>query len=235
MAMDRVLREAAGVGPFFAVRTGPGEPRGQGFVTLAELYGTDPAGALRDRVDLVAGRLGTGEARVAASLAFQGLAGRLWSLALGPAALTGYVPDLAPERLWWHSGLSAPDELWLPDPAALPGWAGAGLAVLYGHLVPLVRATRAVCPVSERLLWGNAGSALAGTVAVLRGWCRARGRPEAAERVAALARELFADPLLRDTGTPADGSSGAPSFMRRSCCLYYRVPGGGLCGDCALR
>jgi hypothetical protein len=24
------------------------------------------------------------------------------------------------------------------------------------------------------------------------------------------------------------------SFRRRSCCLYYRVPGGELCGDCVL-
>jgi hypothetical protein len=23
-------------------------------------------------------------------------------------------------------------------------------------------------------------------------------------------------------------------FRRRSCCLYYRIPGGGRCGDCAL-
>jgi|GEM_PF-1837329 hypothetical protein len=25
------------------------------------------------------------------------------------------------------------------------------------------------------------------------------------------------------------------AFRRRSCCLYYRLPGGGLCGDCCLR
>ena len=24
------------------------------------------------------------------------------------------------------------------------------------------------------------------------------------------------------------------SFRRRSCCLYYRLPGGALCGDCGL-
>ena len=23
-------------------------------------------------------------------------------------------------------------------------------------------------------------------------------------------------------------------FVRRSCCLYYRLPAGGKCGDCAL-
>ncbi|MEU7551440.1 (2Fe-2S)-binding protein [Streptomyces sp. NPDC044571] len=25
------------------------------------------------------------------------------------------------------------------------------------------------------------------------------------------------------------------AFVRRSCCLYYKVPGGGFCGDCVLR
>ncbi|MFI1618174.1 (2Fe-2S)-binding protein [Streptomyces lydicus] len=37
---------------------------------------------------------------------------------------------------------------------------------------------------------------------------------------------------LRDTGT-LDPT--LPAFARRSCCLYYRVPGGGLCADCVLR
>ncbi|WP_250213408.1 (2Fe-2S)-binding protein [Acrocarpospora catenulata] len=35
---------------------------------------------------------------------------------------------------------------------------------------------------------------------------------------------------LRGTGRFA----GEPFFVRRSCCLYYRVPGGGTCGDCVL-
>jgi ferric iron reductase protein FhuF len=26
-----------------------------------------------------------------------------------------------------------------------------------------------------------------------------------------------------------------PDFLRNSCCLYYRLPDGGLCGDCVLR
>jgi ferric iron reductase protein FhuF len=47
----------------------------------------------------------------------------------------------------------------------------------------------------------------------------------------ALVRELLARPPLAGAWTV-----GAQGFVRRSCCLYYRVPpGGGLCGDCALR
>jgi ferric iron reductase protein FhuF len=28
--------------------------------------------------------------------------------------------------------------------------------------------------------------------------------------------------------------SGDLGFRRRSCCLFYRLPGGGTCGDCPL-
>ncbi|MFI9100478.1 (2Fe-2S)-binding protein [Streptomyces fildesensis] len=255
--MDRTLRDVAEVGPFFAVRTGPGEtggdgggsaddgPRAHGYRPLADLYArgvanaTDAAPApdpVRERAADVAGRLGTPELRVGASLAYQGLAARLWSVALGAAVLAGRVPDLDADRLWWNPALSAPNDLWLPHPSALPDsddLAGqlAG-TVLAGHLVPLHRATREACPVSGGLLWGNAGSALAGSLRVLHTWCIARGRPAEARSALDLSARLFQEPPLNDTGTlnPAD-----VSFVRRSCCLYYRVPGGGLCGDCVLR
>ncbi|MGG7569367.1 (2Fe-2S)-binding protein [Streptomyces sirii] len=48
----------------------------------------------------------------------------------------------------------------------------------------------------------------------------------------ALAASLLTTPQLRDSGT-LDPT--VPAFSRRSCCLYYRAPGGGLCGDCVLR
>ncbi|MEU1022927.1 (2Fe-2S)-binding protein, partial [Streptomyces sp. NPDC005904] len=49
------------------------------------------------------------------------------------------------------------------------------------------------------------------------------------ERALRLAEALFDHPDLRTTGTldPA-------AFRRRSCCLYYRCPGGGVCGDCCF-
>ncbi|MFK0294081.1 (2Fe-2S)-binding protein [Streptomyces sp. NPDC090442] len=252
--MTAVLRRAAAVGPFFAVRTDAGTPRDQGFLPLSELYPGGSVPALRNRVEAVAARLGTAERRVAASLVYQGLAGRLWSIALAPAVLAGRVPDLGGDALWWHPERSTPDELWLPSPSALPsasaeareedlkGGLGEGVAeelagrlrgaVLHGHLVPLQRAVIAVSPISSPLLWGNAASALVGTLRVLMGWCRQEGDGEAAERAVTLTASLLDDPLLRDTGTldPV-----GPGFSRRSCCLYYRVPGGGLCGDCVLR
>ncbi|MDJ0341835.1 (2Fe-2S)-binding protein [Streptomyces sp. H10-C2] len=234
--MDRTLRDVAEVGPFFAVRTGgggDGGPRAHGYRPLAELYAPGP---VRERAADVAARLGTPELRVGASLAFQGLAARLWSVALGAAVLAGRVPDLDANRLWWNPACGAPHDLWLPRPAALPASddvAGqVSGTVLAGHLVPLHRATREACPVSGGLLWGNAGSALAGSVRVLHTWCVAWGRPQEARTALDLTVRLFSDPLLSGTGTLDTRDTG---FVRRSCCLYYRIPGGGLCGDCVLR
>ncbi len=238
------LRQVAAVGPFFGVRTGaaPGGPGAEGYRPLADFYGGSGRGVpLGERLAAVAGRLGTDESRVAGSLLFQGLAARLWSIALGSAVLCGRIPPLAPERLWWQPDRMAPDDLWLPDPVPLPA-AGADAArrlaevVVEGHLLPLHAAVRALCPVSPLLLWGNAGSALAGSLRVLHGWCHAHGRADLAPRALDLAERLLAAPPLRGTGTlrtpPGDPD---PAFTRRSCCLYYRVPGGGLCGDCVLR
>ncbi|MGK5731620.1 (2Fe-2S)-binding protein [Streptomyces sp. URMC 124] len=197
--------------------------------------------AVRARVETVAGRLGTKDRRVAASIAYQGIAGRLLSVALGSAVLAGEVPDLG-HGLRWHPARTAPDDLWLPGPAALPAAAGGPAAVirahvLHGPLTELHALTRAVVPVSGRLLWGNAASSLVGSLRVLHAWCHDRGRPQDATRALDLARAVFDDPLLHGTGTLAAGAApgSAPSFVRNSCCLYYRVVPGGLCGDCVLR
>lgn len=236
--MTTTLDRAAAVGPFFSLRTRAGAPRELGFLPFAEVYREGVSPALSHRVETVATRLGTAERRVAVSLAHQGLAGRLWSIALGPAVLAGDVPDLAADTLWWHPDRSTPDELWLPAPTALTSTTGEDLttrleaAVLHQHLVSLHRALNAISPVSPRVLWGNAASALVGTLRVLHSWCSGTGRREAAERAVTLAASLLDTAPLRGTGAfdPV-----TPAFSRRSCCLYYRVPGGGLCGDCVLR
>lgn len=232
------MAEAARIGPFFALRTGSGDPGEEGYARIGAAYrvtGGAPAPPLRARVDTVAASLGTDEPRVAASLAFQGLAARLWSLALGPAALSGQVPDLRPDLLWWNPARSAPDDLWWPGPPRVMGEPG-GLAgqladSAYAHLLPLHSAVTRGYRVSGRLLWGNAASALTGSLRVLDEWCRARGRAEAADRATALVRDLLAYPPLLGAG---ELTSPPPAFRRRTCCLYYRVPGGGLCGDCVL-
>ncbi|MEU8573126.1 (2Fe-2S)-binding protein [Streptomyces asoensis] len=232
------------LGPFFALRPLPARPAdpARALPTLALAYGWPPghtapdgrADPLVHRVRKVTAALRTPEDRVGASVAQQGLAARLWSVTLGCAALNGYVPDLAPELLRWDPEGSAPDDLWLTVGRVRPGDAAAVAAtVLEGHLAPLAAALRARHRIAPGLLRGNAASALAGAARQLDGWARAHGRPEVAARARALTAELFTHPLLAGTGTSAGTASGT-GFRRRSCCLYYRVPGGGVCGDCCF-
>ncbi|WP_333777997.1 (2Fe-2S)-binding protein [Streptomyces sp. IBSBF 3136] len=284
MDLDPHLAALRPLGGFFVLRTGAGARHPAAVLppTLAETYATagkaataataapwtadgataaDGAtrNALTSRVATVADRLRTGEARVAASIAHQGLAARLWSTALACAALYGRVPDLGPALLCWDGAAPAPDDLWLTEVREAPGGPGAlAETVLHGHLRPLGEALTARYGVAAGLLWGNAGSALAGAARELDRWARVHGRTDVAERTRLLTDGLFAHPLLRTTGTRTTGPTAArttgptaarttgtasdratgtrtvAAFRRRSCCLYYRVPGGGVCGDCCF-
>ncbi|MGW1893662.1 (2Fe-2S)-binding protein [Streptomyces sp. NPDC002004] len=242
MTPESDLTALASVGGFFALRRGT--PPSRTAVPLARAYtllasGDDP---LTFRVEKVASALRAPEKRVAASIAHLGLTARVWSVALGSAALYGAVPELSPERLHWDPDASAPDDLWLapappPSEAARPADparpADAGrLAelVLDTHLTPLAAALGARYAVAPGLLRGNAGSALTGAARELDRWARRNARPDTAARTRALTAALFEHPLLRDTGTLTPGAG----FRRRSCCLYYRIPGAGLCGDCCF-
>ncbi|WP_322621345.1 (2Fe-2S)-binding protein [Streptomyces acidicola] len=235
MALDTDLTALRALGGFFALRTG--EPPNGPLPTLAQAYtarhtGGDEErfGARADplgfRVRKVADSVRTPEARVAASLTHQGLVARLWAVALGSAALYDHVPDLDPALLRWDPDGAAPDELWLTEVRARPADA-IGEVVREGHLAPLAAALRERFRMSERLLRGNAGSALMGALRQLERWSAAGGRPDVRDRARGLAADLLAHPGLSDTLDPA-------TLRRRSCCLYYRVPGGGLCGDCCF-
>lgn len=219
------LDKAAERGPFFVLDvldvSAPGPTRTRS--RLADLYGPTGRFDLEELVDHHARRLRTSERRVAASLLFQGIAARLWSPVLG-CVPHGLVPDLDPAHLYW----------WRASPLGLStdlpaGWITAEPAervahtVLEANLRPLAHALRQVTSVSEGLLWGNAASALVGTALV--------ADDEAVRELTV--RLLAADPL-RGTVTTLPGS-GPLRVRRRSCCLFYRVPDGGLCGDCALR
>jgi hypothetical protein len=182
------------------------------------------------RVRKVAGALGTPEARVAASVAHLGLAARLWSIALGCAALYGRVPDLDPRLLRWDPDAVTPYDLRMTEVRPRPADADTVAdAVPHAHLEPLAAALRARYRLAPGLLRGNAASALAGAARTLDQWARAHGRTDVADRARTLTADLFTHPLLAGTGT----FSGT-AFRRRSCCLYYRVPGAGVCGDCCF-
>jgi hypothetical protein len=228
--LDPELAALRALGGFFVLRTGAA-PNGP-LPTLATAYEnpvSDVYGnSLTFRVHAVAERLQAPELRIAASVAQQALAARLWSAALGCAALYGRIPDLDPRLLHWDAGSAAPDDLWLAEVRPLPVDALADV-VLHGHLEPLTAALVAHHRMSAGLLWGNAASALAGAARELDRWARARGRTEVSTRARALTAELLAHPLLAGTGTLT-----GTAFRRRNCCLYYRVPGGGVCGDCCF-
>jgi ferric iron reductase protein FhuF len=215
------LADVAQVGPYFSVEVDPEIADHPLWRPLTALYDA----ALPDQIAAVRLRLGTSEDRVAASLLFQGVAGRLWSPVLAMAVVHGRVPDLDPARTYWRAASPGPIVLATPGAPALPADPAALRRVIVdGHLAPLVSAIRSVTPVAEGLLWGNAASALVGAMTVV-----SRARPAVSRTALRFVEELLAEPPLAGTG-----GFGRFGFRRRSCCLYYRVPGGGKCGDCAL-
>ena len=213
----RAFRAAAAVGPYFAVAVGLDE--GPGWRPAGDLYAdTAVLGALVERVRV---RLGTPESRVAASIFFQGWAARLWSVGLAVLVHTGRLPTLTPATLRWRD-LGGTVYLGVERPELGPGSAERLADLVVGqHLEPLAEALRRAVPMSGRVLWGNAASALRGAAEAL-GAARLLDRGPAA----ALAGSVGSRGRMRDT-LDAEG-------RRRSCCLYYRVPGGGICGDCVL-
>lgn len=224
-AVTSALRWAAEFGPFFVLELPPAGRR-PGDAPLVNLYRSAGRAELAELVDHQARRLRGTERRVAVSLLFQGIAARLWSVLIG-CAPAGVVPDLDPGHLhWWRA---SPLGLRTDRPA---GWLTtdaeehaelAERTVVQANLRPLATALRRDVRIAEGLLWGNAASALAGAVQVAGGGARTR----------TLAVALLNRAPLRGTTTTVPGD-GPLTIRRRSCCLYYRVPGGGLCADCAL-
>ncbi|MCX5329765.1 MULTISPECIES: (2Fe-2S)-binding protein [unclassified Streptomyces] len=228
--LDADLAALRPLGGFFLLRTGAA-PRST-LPTLAQAYQDEKydvyGNSMTFRIQKVSGLLSAPEPRIAASIAHQGLASRLWSAALACAVLYGRIPDLDARLVRWDADGSAPDDLWLTEVRPLPGDAASlAEAVLEGHLEPLAEALRTRYRVAAGLLRGNAASALTGAARQLAGWARANDRPDAVARTRALVTELLAHPGLA-------GALDSGTLRRRSCCLYYRVPGGGVCGDCCF-
>lgn len=214
------LRRVAGCGPYFAVGTGAvDEP---GWRPVRALY-ENPV-VLAGLVERVRTRLGAGQWRVAASILFQGHAARLWSVSLGALLRGGLLPELDPDALLWRDQ-DGSVRLRLDPSEGLRGedlGNVLGCSVIGEHLTPLLTAVHRLGPLSGRLLWGNAASALLGAARVLDD-----GPVGPARGVAD--RLLNHGPLRGTLEVQPEGG-----HRRRSCCLFYRVPGGGLCGDCAL-
>jgi ferric iron reductase protein FhuF len=223
-----VWPDLARLGPFFALRTGAGS----GLRPLGNLTVDDTP--LRARVAVTHAQLSAGDPdlseRVAASAVQLGLTARLVSPALAGAVLAARVPDLSADRVRWSESdtWAAPftvSDLRVREVADVDDTVQALLGlVLHGSVSTLVRATLAVVGVAEHILWGNVASALAGAGTVI-----GSVRPELSEDCRRIVSALVATPLLAGTG-----GYDPRQFRRTTCCLFYLVPGGGLCHDCVL-
>ncbi|MER6591167.1 (2Fe-2S)-binding protein [Micromonospora purpureochromogenes] len=199
-------------------------------VTAARTVMAERGGLPADRLDL----------RAMASVVSLGLFARLLSPPFGTVLCSGAVPALTVANLWWKPVAGGPwpmatsaGELPPPHTASSPESAAARFAeqILVGVAAPVLAVFAAQYRLSEKVLWGNVASALGGTVGMLT-----TARPELANRAADLAERVMAVPPLLGAGRFEHPDPGHPRrfFVRRSCCLFYRIPGGGTCGDCIL-
>jgi ferric iron reductase protein FhuF len=208
------LRRIRGISPFFALdvgRPGPDWLPGEAVLDGSALPGV---------LDAIGARYRTDERRVAASLFFLSWTARLLCPVVGALVVGGRVLDVRPENLWWRYDAASGLAVRLAEPAYGPEAAQA--------LAPVVASVRSVVPVAEGLLWGNAASSIAGALlTVLRSGTATRQECEE------WGARLLSAPPLAGTGEFLD-FPGDLFFRRRSCCLYYRLDGGGTCGDCPL-
>ena len=179
------------------------------------------------------------EWRVAASIFHQGLATRLLSPVLAAALCHGAA--LRTDTVHWDPETTGPTVLrsnqrWAdpiaPDPAAVADHITATVltAVLEPVAAALGAVPRSTGRVAPGLLHGNTASALAGAARSL-----GSARPAARAGAEDVVRLVTASPPLAGTGAyTGRGPDGTAVFGRTTCCLYYRVPGSGYCGDCAL-
>jgi hypothetical protein len=183
---------------------------GAGFVPLADLV----AGGLAERICT---RLGEPPRRVGESAVVMGVASRLWSVTVVSAARDGVLVDV--------EALVGDD-----DEGALV----LGLAQPRGFLDPTVEEVDAAIQrvlqplvesfdLSPHLLWGNVAASLHAVP-------RVHDLPAAEPLVAdLLTRAPYAGQLDASLAGPVAGRA-----RRRTCCLFYLVPGAGVCGDCVF-
>jgi hypothetical protein len=216
-AMPTHDQELADLGPFFAVSRTADLPEWRRLRDLLQCPVLDERVAhVRTVLAVMAGV--EVEPRVAASTMSLGLFARLVSPVLGAAALGVPLPRPTLDEAWWRPVERGPWPLALTGPVRDPDPAG----LLTGVVRPLADALAARYSLSEQILWGNGASAVFGAVTMI-----ASARPALGAASRGLASALLSGPLA-GTGEMRGG------FVRSSCCLYYRIPGGGYCADCVL-
>jgi hypothetical protein len=211
------LSQVSAYGGFFALTVG-GDAAG--WHPVSRSY----ADGFQDLIEATVQRYGTTELRVGASLVHLGHAARLWSPVLACTLGHGVVPGLGHLQRADNGA-----RLRMPEPVGerLKGPPSPELLyriVVHDHMEPL--AAGLPVQLAPGLLSGNIASALVGAARALLSV-----RPDLRDSIVGITKSLL------DTGELAESgviSGGDLDFRRRSCCLFYRIPGGSLCGDCAL-
>jgi hypothetical protein len=236
-----VLEDVGGINAFFRVGVRGEEP---GSLSVDGCTAEELGERVADVRERLAGMSGGGpdavEWRVAASVFHQGLVARLLSPVLAAGLCHGVLVD-ARAFAWRRVG---PVELSTGQRTAERVRGGGGAAEAAAGVADWIEET-VVAGVAGRvaltltragrvapgLLRGNTAAALAGAVRAL-----GSARPGARAAAEAVARDLLNRSSLAGTGGyQGVDAAGLGVFRRTTCCLYYRLPGGGLCGDCALR
>lgn len=239
--VSEALARAAQAGPYFAVAAGRGSDIDSGWLPFRALL--DDREVLAERVRYVraaiASRAGLSpddvEERACASIHFLGLASRVLAPAVGAGALSALVPDVGPDEISWRRVDGGPVPMsWAsatghPVTSAAQAAARLDSGMLSRVITPLVQTFATSFQLSRQVLWGNAASALAGAAGML-GHTGQRLQIDPVEIVHAAMRTG----ALAGTGGYRVTDAGAQVFVRDSCCLFYRIPGGGTCGDCVL-
>jgi FhuF 2Fe-2S C-terminal domain len=209
------LSEVASYGGFFALTVGGAA---EGWHPVGQSY----AAGYADLIGATIRRYRTTEWRIGASLVHLGHAARLWSPVLACALGHGVIPDL--------TGLQRADDgarLRLPEPIGerlAPSPELLYRAVVQHHMEPLEAGLRV--KMAPGLLSGNIASALVGASKALLS-----ARPDLRQSIVGITHSLLGTGRLAGSGAI---TSGDLDFRRRSCCLFYRIPDGGKCGDCPL-
>ncbi len=218
MNISAELSGVSSYGGFFALTVG-GDATGWHPVTASYADG------FGDLIDATLARYRTTELRVGASLVHLGHAARLWSPVLACALGHGVVPDLARlERADDAARLRLPEPTGDPVDRDSPPADLLYRVVVDDHMEPL--AAGLPVDLAPGLLYGNIASALVGAAQALLS-----ARADLRAPIARITRSLLDTGGLAGSGALSGDGLG---FRRRSCCLFYRVPGGSTCGDCAL-
>lgn len=223
------LALASEVGAYFAVD----DEIDDGWHPLRELVEAETP--LTDRVEFARSFLSqrTGaevELRACASINSLGVLSRVVAPALATATLAGVVPALDLDIVSWRPVDGG------PLPVAFGATTGRSVAdaaqaaeaivelVIEPALRPVLEAYRERFLLSPQTLWGNVASALNGAAGMFAA--------TTIDPVGVVAALLARAPLAGAGHYESFG--GRRFFVRDNCCLFYRVPPGGKCGDCVL-